>query len=175
MEAPAFIAPELARKVGWATQSDALLYVNMKGVAVSSGKRTAQVVGVVFFVVVVAVIIALLMAQNKGGGKSQSGVPAGTGPAGARRCRWAPAAGAGAANAVTSGPGAPTTAHVVPPVGRGSYGGGGGGHVYRSSPRVSTHVGVGVMVPIGSDQHTHEDARWSTRTSCSPATRSGCR
>ncbi len=82
MEAPAFIAPELARKVGWATQSDALLYVNMKGVAVSSGKRTAQVVGVVFFVVVIAVIIALLMAQNKGGGKSQSGVPAGTGTGG---------------------------------------------------------------------------------------------
>jgi len=158
MEAPAFIAPELARKVGWATQSDALLYVNMKGVAVSSGKRTAQVVGVVFFVVVIAVIVALLMAQNKGGGKSQSGVPAGTGTGGGKAVPMAAApAGAGVANAVTSGPGAPTTAHVVPPVGRGSYSGGGGGHVYRSSPRVSTHVGIGVMVPIGSDRHTHED------------------
>jgi hypothetical protein len=154
MEAPAFIAPDLARKIGWATQSDALLYVNMKGVAVSSGKRTAQIVGVVFFVVVVAAIIALLVAQNKGGGNSKSGMPAGTAGGGGTAVPMG--AGAGAANAVTSGPGAPTTARVVAPVGRGSYGsGGGGGHVYRAAPAVSTHIGVGVMVPIGSDQHTH--------------------
>jgi hypothetical protein len=53
MKAPSFVAPELAQRVGWATQSDALLYVNMKGVVVSEGKRTAQVLGVVFFVVVI--------------------------------------------------------------------------------------------------------------------------
>jgi hypothetical protein len=152
MEAPAFIAPELARKIGWATQSDALMYVNMKGVAVSGGKRTAQILGVVFFVVVVAAIIALLLAQNKGGGKS-SGVPAGPGSGGGTAV---PMAGAGAANAVSSGPGAPTTARVVPPVGRGNYyGPAQGGHVYRSAPHVSTSIGVGVMVPIGSDEHIH--------------------
>jgi hypothetical protein len=156
MESPAFIAPELAQKIGWATQSDALLYVNMKGVAVSSGKRTAQIVGVVFFVVVVAAIIALLVAQNKGGGNSKSGMPAGTAGGGGTAVPVGAGAGVGAANAITSGPGAPTTARVVAPVGRGSYGHAhNSGHVYRSSPRVSTHIGVGVMVPIGSDQHTH--------------------
>src|SRR5436190_349057 len=43
MTQPAFIAPELAARVGWATQSDALLYMNVKGVVVSPGKRTAQI------------------------------------------------------------------------------------------------------------------------------------
>src|SRR3954449_10241793 len=46
MPAPAFIAPELAARVGSAAQSDSLLYVNVKGVAVSPGKRAAEVVGV---------------------------------------------------------------------------------------------------------------------------------
>ena len=35
MTQPAFVAPELAARVGWATQSDALLYVNVKGVTVT--------------------------------------------------------------------------------------------------------------------------------------------
>src|SRR5258707_960655 len=35
MNVPAFVAPELAARAGWATQSDALLYVNVKG-----GSRT---------------------------------------------------------------------------------------------------------------------------------------
>ena len=38
-----YVAPELAAKVGWATQSDALLYVNVKGVATTSGKRAASI------------------------------------------------------------------------------------------------------------------------------------
>src|SRR5687768_16320233 len=59
MESPAFIAPELARRVGWATQSDSLLYINMKGIAVSPGKRTAQVIGTVLFVVVIAAIVVI--------------------------------------------------------------------------------------------------------------------
>ena len=155
MQSPAFIAPELARRVGWATQSDALLYVNMKGVTVSSGKRTAQIVGTVFFVVVIAAIIALLVAQNKGGGRGDS-VPAGPAGAGGRAV---PRAGGGAvgAQAISGGAGRPTTAHVVPPVGRGSYGGGrGGGRVYHSGPRIHTGISLGVMVPLDGHEHTHE-------------------
>jgi hypothetical protein len=164
MESPAFIAPEMARRVGWATQSDALLYVNMKGIAVSPGKRTAQVVGTLLFVVVIAVIVAMLIAQNKGGGRSGDLPGGGSGVAG----RGVPnaggattariGAGAGAA-AVASGPGAPTSAAVVAPVGRGSWSGArGGGRVYRSSPRVHTgvHVGVGWMIPLDSPEHTHD-------------------
>src|SRR3954447_15117802 len=43
MQQPVFVAPELAQRVGQATGADALLYMNVKGVAVSQGKRTAQV------------------------------------------------------------------------------------------------------------------------------------
>ena len=159
MESPNFVAPELARRIGWATQSDALLYVNMKGVAVSSGKRTAQVVGTVLFVVVIAVIIAALIAQSRGGNKSGGDLPPGTtrGVAG-RPVPRAGGAAVGAGAAVAAGSGAPTRATVAPaaPVGRGSWTGAahGGGRVYRSSPQV--HVGLGVMVPLDSPEHTHE-------------------
>jgi len=158
MAAPAFVAPELARRVGWATQSDALLYVNMKGVAVSPGKRTAQVLGVVFFVVIVAAIIAMLVTQQKSGGKG-SGLPGRSSGAGGTAVPGS-GAGSGAAvggQAMSGGPGAPTQA-VVAPVGRGRYSGGrGGGRVYHGGPRVSTgvHVGIGYMVPIDSGEHVH--------------------
>jgi hypothetical protein len=160
METPAFVAPELARKVGWATQSDALLYVNMKGVSVTQGKRTAQIIGTVFIVVVVAAIIAMILGQGRegggsrapstGGGGSGRGVPNAGNPA---------AAGGAMAVAPAGGAGRPTSAVVAPPVGRGSYGAGrGGGQVYRSRPRSSSglNLGVGVMVPLGGHEHTHE-------------------
>jgi hypothetical protein len=63
-----YVTPELAAKVGWATQSDALLYVNVKGVATTSGKRAASVVAAVFIVVIVAAIVVLLALNSKGGG-----------------------------------------------------------------------------------------------------------
>ncbi len=165
MEAPAFIAPELARRIGWATQSDSLLYVNMKGVAVSSGKRTAQVVGAVLFVAVIAVIIAMLIAQNKGGGRSGDLPAGGSGVAGRSVPRAGGATGArmggGSASAFASGPGAPTRATVAPvaPTGRGSWTGArGGGRVYRGSPRYHSgvDVGVGLMIPLDSEEHTHD-------------------
>ena len=155
MQSPAFVAPELARKIGWATQSDALLYVNMKGVAVSQGKRTAQVVGTVLFVVVVVAIIAMLMSQGRDGGRSELPTTGSSGGRGVPRSAMAP----GATSSVASGSGRPTAAVVgAAPVGRGNYAGRGGGRVYRSAPRVSTgvHVGVGVMVPIDGNEHTHE-------------------
>jgi hypothetical protein len=162
MKTPSFVAPELAQRVGWATQSDALLYVNMKGVVVSEGKRTAQVVGVVFFVVVIAAIIALMIAQSKGGGHGDNIRNPGGGGGGTPSV---PRAGGGATAAVppvSTGAGAPTQAVVAAPRGRGSYGsyGGGGGRVYRSQPRVSSGVhvgvGVGVVVPIDNDVYTND-------------------
>jgi hypothetical protein len=55
--------------------------------------------------------------------------------------------------------GRPTPAVVAPPVGRGTYGAArGGGQVYRARPRGSSglNLGVGVMVPLGGHEHTHE-------------------
>ena len=63
-----YVAPELAAKVGWATQSDALLYVNVKGVATTSGKRAASVIAAVFIVVIVAAIVVMVALNAKGGG-----------------------------------------------------------------------------------------------------------
>ncbi|HEY2729069.1 MAG TPA: hypothetical protein VGK52_03955 [Polyangia bacterium] len=67
---PGYVAPELAAKVGWATQSDALLYVNIKGVTTTSGKRAASILAGVFIVVIVAAIVLALVANSKGGGGS---------------------------------------------------------------------------------------------------------
>src|SRR5206468_9168298 len=68
MAAPVAVAPELAARAGWATQSDALLYVNVKGVTTTPGKRAAGVLAAVFIVVIIAAIIAVLVASSKGGG-----------------------------------------------------------------------------------------------------------
>ena len=67
MSVPRFVAPELAARVGQATQSDALLYVNVKGVTTTAGKRAASVLAAVFIVVIVAAIIVALAASSKGG------------------------------------------------------------------------------------------------------------
>src|SRR4051794_17167666 len=75
MKAPAFVAPELAGRVGAATGADSVLYVNVKGVSVSPGKRTAQVFGVVFFVVIIAAIVLLVIAEGKSGNGGSRGVP----------------------------------------------------------------------------------------------------
>src|SRR5205823_544486 len=91
MDAPRFIAPELAARVGWATQSDAFLYMNVKGVTVTPGKRVAQVMGVVFFVVIVAAVIAVLVAGGKGGGGGNNvGFGGGSGWRGPPGIRGAP-------------------------------------------------------------------------------------
>jgi hypothetical protein len=67
-----YIAPEVAAKIGWATQSDAILYMNVKGVSTTSGKRAASVIAAVFIVFVVAAIILMVAAGSKGGGGSSS-------------------------------------------------------------------------------------------------------
>jgi hypothetical protein len=152
MKGPAFVAPELAQKLGSATGADALLYLNLKGAAVSPGKRTAQVLGVVFFVVVIAAIILLLLANNKGG-NSRGGTPAGGGGSGASAVRAAPA---GSAMSAVPAAGTPARAHFAPR-GYGRLPPGGGGPVYGGS-HVNFGVGLGVMVPLDGPVATHEGA-----------------
>lgn len=150
VKAPSFVAPQLASRVGWATQSDAILYVNMKGVAVSPGKRTAQVIGTVFIVVIVAAIIALMLADGKssGGGRAPGAGGGGSGRGVGR------ASGAAPGQGVASGAGSATGATLIPP-GHGSRpGGGGGGRVYGGGPSVG--FGVGVMVPLNEPVYTHD-------------------
>src|SRR5882757_8510524 len=96
MSAPAFIAPDVAAHVGWATQSDALLYVNVKGVAVSSGKRAGEILAVVFIVVIIAAIILALAASSKNGGGSSPSPGRGSGMRGQPVMRGSPPSNAGA-------------------------------------------------------------------------------
>jgi hypothetical protein len=176
---PQFVAPELAAKIGWATQSDSVLYVNLKGVTTSNGKRAAQVAGVVFFVVVIALIVLALVAEGRGGnhgGSSGGGSPV---PGGSRSVVSAApvrggAAGLGARTLPTPGSAGMTggasalagsssiggVGRAVAPSGRGGslpppagprrvYGGG-----YGGGPRVD--VGIGVMIPLDGPVYTHE-------------------
>jgi hypothetical protein len=79
---PGAVAPELAAKVGWATQSDALLYVNVKGVATTSGKRAESVVaGVLIVFIVLAIVLAIAASGRSGGGGGPSGWGGGHGGA----------------------------------------------------------------------------------------------
>ena len=64
---PAQIAPDLAARVGWATQAGAVMYVNVKGVVTTPGKQAATVLAVVFIVVIIAAII-LAASSSHGGG-----------------------------------------------------------------------------------------------------------
>jgi hypothetical protein len=163
MPAPAFVAPEVAQRVGAAAQSDAVLYMNLKGVAVSPGKKTAEVLGVVFFVVIIAAIVLLIVAEGKSGNTGHAGSPVAHGgsPHPVRSSGWhGPGAGAAPASgwhgpAAGAAPGA-TTAIAPAPVSRG-YGHypRGGGPVY-AGPQVG--IGIGVVVPIDSPQYTHEGA-----------------
>ncbi|HXI60216.1 MAG TPA: hypothetical protein VNO55_29330 [Polyangia bacterium] len=159
MVPPRFVAPELAARVGWATQSDALLYVNVKGVTVSNGKRTAQILGAVFIVVIVAAIILATIAQSRGGGggpgvsPGRGGGGGGGGWRGQPAFRGTPPAGAARLAAPRTGPPggaliAPRGRGVPPPPPLG------GGRVYGGGPHIG--VGVGIMVPLDGPQYTHD-------------------
>ncbi len=177
---PQFIAPDLAAKIGWATQSDSVLYVNLKGVTTSNGKRAAQVVGVVFFVVVIALIVLALVAEGHGG--SHGGSSGGGGnpvPGGSRSVVSAApvrggAVGLGARTLPTPGS-AGMTGGAAALAGSGSAGGigravapsGRGGSLppptgprrvygggYGGGPRVD--VGIGVVIPLDGPVYTHE-------------------
>lgn len=155
---PQIIAPDLAAKIGWATQSDAMLYVNVKGVTTSDGKRTAQVAGAVFIVVVVALIVLAILAEGKNGGGGSRGVPGSAGGGGGRSVAGPVTRGAapmGGRGPAISSVGAPRGA---PPLGRGFSPGpvGGGGRVYRGGGGPHVGVGVGVMLPLDGPGYTHE-------------------
>jgi hypothetical protein len=141
------IAPELAARVGWATQSDTILYANIKGVVQSSGKRSAQVVGGFFFVAVVLAVVLLFVLEGRGGAGASVG-----GAAPPRTVR------AASLNAIQ-----PTPAQVasVPKVGIAPSGYGRvlpGVHGGRAWGGLHTRVGVGVVVPLERPAHTHEGA-----------------
>jgi hypothetical protein len=158
---PRLVAPELAARVGWATQSDALLYVNIKGVTTTPGKRTASVLAAVFIVVIVAAIVVALVASGKGGGGSGHSGSSGSwhgSPPTTGRAPALPAGGGwhGTPPAVAARPPGP-----VPTAPTGGWRGGGrppaapiGAPVYVGGPNVS--FGVGVVVPLDGPVYTHD-------------------
>jgi hypothetical protein len=144
---PRLVAPELAARVGWATQSEALLYVNIKGAVTTPGRRAATVLAVVFIVVIVAAII-LLASKHSGsgpsvgnGGRGQSFARAPASGAASGGFRAAPSASRAAPASGWHGGG------TVPAVPRGApvYRGGGG-----------PGIGVAVIVPLDEPVATHD-------------------
>jgi hypothetical protein len=153
MTPPRFVAPELAARVGWATGADALLYVNVKGVTPTGGKRAAEVFAAVFIVVIIAAVIVALAASSKGGGGS-SPVLHGGPPRGQPVLRGTPP--------IAAAPRAPVPVRPVPvpggapPVGRGlpPPRGPAVGRVYNGGPSVG--VGVDVIIPLDGPVYTHD-------------------
>lgn len=148
---PRLVAPELAARVGWATQSDALLYINVKGAVTTSGRRAATILAVVFIVVIVAAIVILATSRG-GGGSGPSAVGGGRGQPFGR----APAAGGG-------WHGTPATpARAVPAPGTGWRGGGAppavprGARVYRGGGGGGGGIGIAVVVPLDEPVYTHD-------------------
>ena len=144
---PQIIAPDLAAKIGWATQSDSLLYVNLKGVTTSNGKRASAIIGAVFIALVV-VLIVLATAKSNNGGHS---TPVGRGPG---HTVAGPTMRGGAPIATGMRGGVPVARGPVP-VGRGSrFAGGPPPRYYGGGPRVG--VGVGIFIPLEGPSYTHE-------------------
>jgi hypothetical protein len=160
---PPRVAPELAANVGAATQADAVLYVNVKGVVTTPGRETATVLGVVFFVVIVAALVLVLASQKGGGGGAPHwhGAPAAHAPAAGSAWHAAPV-GTAARPAALRPAGfhaAPATAPRVapaPPIG--AWRGAGGRPVVRRGGPVYVGGGVNlfVVVPIDEPVYTHD-------------------
>ena len=163
--APQVIAPDLAGRVGWATQSDAVLYLNVKGAVTTPGKRTASILAGVFFVVIIAAVIVAVAASSKGGGNG-GGSGWGHGAGGAPRAgsvARAPAPGAWHGTPVGGGGsgwrGTPTTGSPAPASGWRGAGSAPrapvGGRVYTGGgPHVG--IGIGVVVPLDGPVYTHD-------------------
>ena len=169
MTTPRLVAPELAARVGWATQADAVLYLNVKGAVTTPGKRTASILAGVFFVVIVAAVILALAASSKGGGNATRARPgrracrAGRAVARAPQRRWLARDAArrrsrrrGAGQSGRRGRAGSQRrrrlARRRSRAGRGAgraglHGGGGGPHL---------GIGVGVIVPLNGPVYTHD-------------------
>ncbi len=148
-----FVAPEIAAKVGWVTQSDAVLYVNVKGVETTNGKRAASVLAGVFIVVIVAAIVLAIVASSKGGGGSSSGSGLAGGPKpGTSTGAWRGAP-TGSAPATSTWRGTPPASGV--PSGGSAWRGGNalarpaGAPVYGGGYGGGPNVGVGIFIPLG--------------------------
>jgi len=174
---PQLVAPELASRVGWATQSDAVLYLNVKGAVTTPGKRTASILCGVFFVVIVVAVVVALAASSKGGGHSGGSgwAPASGARSGGGGFARAPAPGGGwHGTPPISGGGSgwhgtpPGTAAAIPrgaaapAPGSGAWRGGGaapgvprGAPVYTGGGP-SLGIGVGVVVPLDGPVYTHD-------------------
>jgi hypothetical protein len=174
MAGPRYIAPELAAKVGWATRSDAFLYVNVKGVTTTPGKRAASILAGVFIVAIVAVIVLAIVANSKGGG---SGGPSPVGGSGFRgqpvaraptsafhgtppvgHAALMPSGGGFRGAPVAGGAGAALAPGRVAPGGGGWRGPGllprAPGPVFAGGPHVG--FGVGVIIPLDGPVYTHD-------------------
>ena len=163
---PPRVAPQLAADVGAATQADAVLYVNVKGVVTTPGRETATILGVVFFVVIVAALVLVLASQKGGGGGAPHwhGAPAAHAPAAGSAWRAAPVGTVGrpaALHPAAFHP-APATAAArvgptpAPPVG-GWRGAGVRPVVRRGGPvYVGGGVNLFVVVPIDEPLYTHD-------------------
>lgn len=153
---PQIIAPELAAKIGWATQADSLLYVNLKGVTTTNGKRAAAILGAVFIALII-VLVVLAATTNHGGGGGGNPVPHSPGRAVAGpTMRGSPSAGGAMAAVPGRAGGGMAVARGPVPVGRGSHfvGGGPRPRYYGGGPRVD--VGVGIFIPLDGPAYTHE-------------------
>ena len=159
--APPRVAPELAAQVGAATQADAVLYINVKGVVTTPARQTATILTGVFIVVIVAAVILMLASQKGGGGH---GVGRGGAPShvngGNGGWRAAPplagSSGSSMRPASWHGGGAMAAPRAAPPInnwrgGRPPLGLPRGGPVY-----VGGAVNLNIVVPLDEPVYTHD-------------------
>lgn len=160
---PPRVAPELAAQVGAATQADAVLYVNVKGVVTTPGRQTATILTAVFIVVIVAAIVIVLASQRGGGGGHGGGSGGSHAGSGAGGWRAAPPVGGSSLRpSGWHGVGAPAasapraTALAARPAGgwrggRPPLGGPRGGPVYFGGG-----LNLFLVVPLDEPVYTHD-------------------
>jgi hypothetical protein len=152
---PLVVAPELAARVGWATQSDALLYINVKGAVATAGKQAA---GVIAALLIVFIIVAIILASSSKGGGGHNSAGGGGRPQPIAR---APGGWHGSPAAVPRPIAAGAAPRPLPSAG--TWRGGGrpaplplGAPVYRGGGGPRFGLGVGVVVPLDGPTYTHE-------------------
>ncbi len=162
---PPRVAPDLAASVGSATQADAVLYVNVKGVVTTPGRQTATVLTAVFIVVIVAAIVLVLASQKGGHGGGQGFARGGGGlhvPRGGGAWKAAPVGAAvhPAIRPAAIRPGAMTTGvRPAPPasVTGGWRGAGRPPVVVRGGPvYVGGFGNLNLVVPLDEPIYTHD-------------------
>jgi hypothetical protein len=146
---PPRVSPALASQIGWATQSDAVLYVNVKGVVTTPARQTATILTAVFIVVIVAAIVLVLASQKGGGGGH--GFSGGSHAASSGGFRAAPPIGGSVRPSAfhpgaVSGPRAPAV---------NGWRGGGRPPIAHGGP-VYVGGGLNLIIPIDEPVYTHD-------------------